>query len=282
MEQQNVTPAVTSVARIQAIASYPAQMSLLNLYTEYDRASYLAEFGVQPPDEDPTKPYKLWFATDSPASISHWVKDPNTGSVSYTPITGVMDLASVNIPGYRTYPAWVNSPTSPAIQIFQNQIQAVPGNTLCLQSEAVEIASEIGGVLNGFGPQTYVWNGELRRPWQIQMPDGSGHNAATLAAMRWANGVGSPGSWSGSSNDPIWTPAPVKASGTNTSAHVPVPQRNVHLGEKVSVVFPGLMVVTLDNQPAATPDPAIASLQSSVDTALSLLAAILSKLSGGQ
>jgi hypothetical protein len=185
----------------------------LNIASTFNRPSYLAQFGVEAPDEDPTLPLKTWFLTDVPApgetfSILEGYNPMSVGSLAATQAWA----ASINLPGYNDYPAFTVAPT-PAMNTEFGPQYAQPLNPSLLSS--YEEAVAMGISLGTSNPPTeapsesiITWNGETRRIWNVDASNGDNYTVGPLLPVMYARGIGSPGKWDlSTSGYPKWGPA---------------------------------------------------------------------------
>ena len=83
-------------------------LQALTIFTNYTRASYLATFGVQAPNEDPTRPEQDWFDSTANGPKVYPAFDYIAGKMGS--IT-VQNPNVPNIPGVQTYNPYVIAPT---------------------------------------------------------------------------------------------------------------------------------------------------------------------------
>jgi hypothetical protein len=258
-------PTMSNPVSVPAAASQPNQQfyggAALNLFQTYDRASYFQAFGVQPPTYDSSRPSKAWFdstqdANDHTTLVTYGYWESQTGPSLPTRASETMtaaEAASVNIPGVRTFPQYVISPS----QVTQAGSGIDPTN-LSLFADAVSLAAELGlpasavadGSFTGPFPTVYP-AGEQRRLW-VLMFKGVANYAGALLAQQYAHGVGAPGSWDVSGPSPVWRSAqPVTEPLLNPTLR-PVPQRPLLPNEMLSVTLMGWSVERTD---LGTPQP---------------------------
>src|SRR6185295_13240857 len=108
--EKRMTPVSIPVTPpLPAETQYPA--SRLNLFKEYDRASYKAAFGIDPPSYDTTKPTKSWFDTSGGASDYKALVERGS-VVTYESIDlGGLRPDQVNLYGLHSYPKYEPRPT---------------------------------------------------------------------------------------------------------------------------------------------------------------------------
>jgi hypothetical protein len=203
----------------------PAQPNLpdygfgsLALFASYTRASYLAAFGVQAPNWDPTKAPKAWF--DSSGTSPDTYLAPNllaaSGSSAEQPLTvtdattgqprplTLEEAAAVNIPGLISYPPYVIEP-SDAIQ--QSTGAILNPTYLSTFAQAVQLAIAWGvpatfGIASATivdmdpgGNQAYVYPLSEARRWYGILYNGLPLTVGTELAQMNSEGVGYPGQW---------------------------------------------------------------------------------------
>lgn len=231
----------------------------------YSRSSYLSNSGVQASNWADSKTPDPVTGTPMPASLAGFVKlwairdgvtDPTTlmvedlsaqsGSPAMKPLTildpvtnqprplTVAEMGAFNIPGLRTYVAWVPA-ASQVVDIATGDI--LSPIELSTQLQAFQLAVALGlpaaavqdGSAVGTGFYQYPAS-EPRRRWQLNMPGATGPlNVGRMLAQEYALGVGYPGHWDLSvvgnpnwANDPL---PPTDGITTGVGTIIPTPKR---------------------------------------------------------
>jgi len=230
----------------------PYGLSLLNLFKEYHTpAAYKAEFGVDPPQFDASKPIKLWKDdTQGNALASYTVLDTvlesSTGvrrlvlppTFVEMPLPGPQ-AAQVNIwGGAQTFPARVIAPTPAWITGDAGDIS--PVNPMYLSSlaeaEALNTALAGGGVLSyvmGAGPDNFHvdYRGDTRQLYYFIDSNDQMQMVGFLLAAQSVNGVGSPGAWTLNAGQPpmwVWSPAKAPSGPAGNESVMPMPLRQLY------------------------------------------------------
>jgi hypothetical protein len=260
---------MTSRLSYPAIPVQPNQgvysTDLLQTFSTFTRAGYLAAFGVQAPSFDSTRPAQYWF--DSTAASLPAGQEMNYLQIELTPSADgstaparVVSLsipagqaATPNIAGVVTYPAYVVAQTTAS-----SGGSLVNPTILSNYSDALAMAAALelpaSSVIAG---PPLTWNGETRGDWMIVLPGNPNpYYVGTLLVDQYANGVGSPGAWSirngGTPNaQAVWTPAPAGPDGITSgipAETTPVPIRALAANEKFvpAGIGGGVMVARTD------------------------------------
>jgi hypothetical protein len=223
-----VTPAVPSES------SYPPEA--LNLFKEYDRASYKRAFGVDPPTYDGTKPTKRWLDTSGSREMySAFVN--RGGTVSYEPIDlKGMRLDEVNLYGLHSYAPYVPEPTRATFGING---MAVNPEYLLDEQTANELAWALDArdqvsLYSGEGtPYAILFPEEEKRRYCLIKFKGVHLVAGVLYAERHRAGFNAPGRWSPSGAEPNWI-SELVTSIPLANPSIPVPQRPLAANEKIA------------------------------------------------
>ncbi len=161
----------------------------------YTRELYAQEFGSQPDTYNPALPPKSWVG-----SGAFKIFDYDKGAIVDITVPGSQD--GVNIPGVKSYPAYIVAPTkASAGGSIINPIY------MSMQSDAQTLMTELNGInlqqedQPGF-PTTYPAD-ELRRDWYFIL-NGQSVNVGALLLMKNVNGVGAPGRWDLTKSTPVW------------------------------------------------------------------------------
>lgn len=234
-----------------------------------DRDAYKAFTGEQAPPFNPDKPVKRWYVTHS---MGDRVADATTALAFQTydikPDVPVLrqfmlapaDALTVNLPGKYVYPARVVAPSG-AFYMLNGEKQYINPTGLATMEEAKELLAELvaaghpassaevveqaraGMFAIGYEPS------EARRIIQITVSGGT-YNVGGLLADKHADGVGSPGAWTGPGVPVDWIPAPVMER-KGTAGETPVPMRALENGETWQRLPFGLQILN-----AQTPEGA--------------------------
>lgn len=210
------------------LKAYP--FSALNLFPNYNRATFLAMYSVQAPPCDPTRTYKTWLDTSFQTGMKTYdilTADGEHQTLTMTPA----QAQRINLEGPYTYPVFYSADSTPAINITFGTSQ--PYNALLLSDHqhALDLAKALWApaaapstaVTEAPDEGTIQWNVETRRPWNVAAPNGGNYLAAPLLLKMWANGIGYPGVWDLSDVDnPVWTAAAQPVSNLGV---VPTPVR---------------------------------------------------------
>ena len=231
----------------------------LALFRSYTRETYRAAFGVEAPPFDPSRVAKAWF--DSTADISRpenvaIYKMPSRDSSGNWVVRQLVipagEAATVNLPGALKYPTYVIAPTS-ASRVGPGHVldpAPVNPNYLSLASQAQQISTEIGGT--GMVEETLANyaieypHDEPRRLWDVVFK-GYGVNVGLLLVNRNAKGVGAPGHWNLTGQEPVWVadpPAPTGLDDTRSPREMPI--RDLLPNENFQVGLMGVGVIRTD------------------------------------
>ena len=158
------------------------------------------------------------------------------------------EAAAVNIPGAITYPAYVVAPST----VTRVGVGINP-NYLSLESDArmlLALSGATGLIDEGSSavfPTIYPPN-EPRRMWDIIFK-GEPLNVGLMMLQQSVNGIGAPGSWDWSTNDPQWVAAPTPPTGLDDMrAPRDMPVRDLLANEKFQVGLMGTSIVRVDLQ----------------------------------
>lgn len=222
---------------------YP--VAALFLYTEYDRASWLAATGKQPPPFDSTKPLKTWCATD----ISGPYTGYNDRTKAFEQFTAP-EPGMVNLPGAYEYPRYVPPTTTVKYNFFGTDLWLGSGN-VARKADADFIAAELGGTVVESTDWPYTYGDSDARVYQIRIGQ-TDNNAGRLAAIRFAQGYRRPGHWENGVMRfvPDQPPTEPVAGGP---AVLPVPCRPLLPNEKLVAGLFNSMIQRTDKQ-GTTPE----------------------------
>lgn len=245
-----------------AEATYPVEK--LNLFPRLTRATYRELYGVEPPAWDKARKIKRWFDTSvldgftgdmDNEVVAYDVFEPISPTGTHRLVLTVREAGTPNLPGAVPYPKYVAAPT-PAVVITPITGARTPVNPeyLTLREEADALARELGvepeavseSALSGF---TIAWNGEQRRSWVIEIRGGR-HQASLLLRRKYEHGVGAPGRWDLSAEQPVWVAEQQDTGERDLRPEVPVPMRRLLDFEQVERnLFSGWMVKRKDLAP---------------------------------
>lgn len=270
---------------IPAETLYPA--SRLNLFTEYDRASFKAAFGIDPPTFDDRKPQKNWFDTDNASgdTIHFGYYELVDGQVVRQTLTlSAADAATVNIWGIHSYPAWNPPPSN--VTHFGGPVAPAE---LCTPKEANELAWELDpqGTLGikdhvtvielqfDDGSNTgYMYPPDEERRVCMFQYRGNWLSCGKMIKNKYAAGVGAPGRWDmTSAAEPLWVSTQPISIAPPTLKPVPVPQRELDASqEKPLVTSAGMgFVVVREGDPNFNPQATGGGLNNEQDRKLSAI-----------
>src|SRR5712692_7882321 len=239
----------------------PAQPNLpyygvldLALFRSYTRESYRAAFGVEAPPYNPARVIKTWFDSTADISQPDNVSVYNVAGRSSDGLYHMRQLvvpsaeaAVVNLAGAIAYPVYVVAPTTTQRVLPGNPPTTVNPNYLSQEADASALSKEIGG--DGIaqeqdgGGLTFDYGLEPRRLWEI-LWHGKRINAGLLLLNRNARGVGSPGHWDLTKQEPVWVAdAPAPTGLDDTRPPRPMPLRPLLANERF---HQGLMDVGIE------------------------------------
>jgi len=235
-----------------------------------DRAAFSAATGEQAPAFDPKRTVKKWFDTtpvEEGASLDEMVSYEvfgfsGEGVPAYKTIRmTVLEASTVNLPGLRTYAPYVVAPTTAEFRNNFGPNGAMNPTLLSTEKQALAMLAEVNGLaiqdVSKQDPGAWVFNGETRRPWQVQLPSGDWHEVGLLLKTKNINGVGAPGAWDFSTSQPHWTPIKEEA-GLQVTGEVPVPARRLASNEKIKPTMFGTVIYRTDKESAYNTSPVTA------------------------
>jgi hypothetical protein len=254
-----VTPSLPALISVPVTPAEPDLLAYgiqaLALFGTYTRDSYLAAFGIQAPQWDPTRVIKSWFDSTQDTSVPTNVAVYNYAGPNAVNVYAIQQMvlpaseaATVNLPGAITYPAYVVALTDATRAGVQ-----LNANYLSMQSDAQALMITLGGTQlfdEGLGtafPTVYPAD-EPRRLWAFVF-NNLPLNVGLLLLMQNANGVGAPGAWNTSTGDPTWIPVPVPPTGLNDlRTPRPMPCRALLPNEEFQAGLMGVSIVRTDLQ----------------------------------
>ena len=263
------------MANITSPAPKPAQpsapfspASVLQLFAQYTRASYLAAFGSDPATYNPTLRPKDWFDTNlvafQPSDVVTYnfvdTSTPGKPIINQIQMT-VAEAAAPNFPGVHSYPMpGPPAPTTALEILIGNPPQLVNPTQLSSLADAQALAKAWGvdpSLINEWAPPasiTFQWNSETRRIYQIPY-NGLQRQVAMFVAEQNANGIGAPGNWDFSNGTPKWV-STLPASVPVTLSPWPEPVRALLPNEALwSGLFGGCVVYRTDMTSQYNPAP---------------------------
>jgi hypothetical protein len=203
------------------------------------------------PRFNPTMPAKSWEGHGS-----FQVFDAGNSVNGYlTAIDVPVEYDAINIPGAPPYPEYVSPPTDAMLYgPFPNQVVPVSPDTVCLLSDAQEIAREIAPLYPGktmilvespSGVFHIVYDQDPRRQYNILAGGVIVGNAQAFIGQKYRFGVGSPYHWVMQGNVPTTVQDNPPTQPPVGSVPVPVPIQ-LNPGETI-VPRPGLPGATGEN-----------------------------------
>lgn len=247
-----------------SVAAFPAQpnaqfygFSALQIFTEYTRDSYLAQFGVQAPAWNRTRGKKTWFDSSATNDRSYPIAptDPGATSLPLQSFTAA-DASTVNLPGLPTFQPYVVAPSGAFLQGTPTHL--ANANILSTMAQATALAAELGVSTNQImeelaGAVIYPAD-DPRRVLVIAWGTDSHHvSVGDLLVQKNAKGLGYPGHWDLSGADPVFVFDSLDdgiSTGANTLPLVPVPLRPLMPNEQIKPAGLVSMVYRTDKQPA--------------------------------
>jgi hypothetical protein len=222
------------------------------LFKNYTRDAYRAAFGIEAPAFDPSRPPKSWFDssadTSYPENMSIYKVLARDGKGNWAIRQMIIpsgEAATVNLKGSIRYEPYVVAPT------YATRGDApINPNYLSSEAGARALMAEVGGTglveeqLAMF-PVHYP-DDERRRIWNIVFR-GFGVNAGILILNKNANGIGYPGHWDLSKNEPEWVPDPPAPTGIDDPrASRDIPVRDLLPNEAIQVGLMGVGIIRTD------------------------------------
>jgi hypothetical protein len=234
--------------------------SELALFKTYTRDSFLAAFGVQAPDYDPSRLIKTWFDSTVDAS------DPSNVAVYKVfsrdakgqwglrqIVMPASEAATVNLPGSIQYPPYTIAPT----KATRGGVTPIWPVALSLESEAHALLDELGlsGIPlydEGEGSAMPVdYAGDPRRMWDF-VYKGVPYGIGPLIASKHRNGIGAPGRWVIGDTIQWITDAPAPTGLDDQRPPRDVPSRDLLPNEKIGMTLMGPTILRMDRQQASS------------------------------
>lgn len=221
-------------------------ISELHIFDRLTRPIFRQKFGSDAPPYDPANPIKRWTDPSPPVNPVYRTVDANGQFVEFA--LTAEEARAVNLPGVVVYPKYEVAPTPARVIDYAGRESPLNPEHLSHRHEADAIAADLGltasavreiALAGAFG---FVWNGEQRRVWLIDLPDGP-HNVGALLAMKNRNGVGSPGKWEVTPEGPQWHTTVVENTVIDPRPEVPMPMRELRPDEKLRQTFAGWVIV---------------------------------------
>lgn len=226
----------------------------LALFENFTRDTYRAAFGQEAPAFDPARPIQTWF--DSTADVSHTgnvsvykviSRDPDGAWAVRQMVIPAVEAASVNLQGDVRYPAYVVAPTAAT-----RGGSSINPSYLSLESDAHTLAAEVGAdgiveeVLQMF-PASYPVT-EPRRVWNLTYK-GRFVNVGLLLLAKNAKGIGYPGHWDLSGEEPAWVADPAAPNGLDDQRPArEMPVRDLLPNEAIQTGLTGVGILRTDLQ----------------------------------
>jgi hypothetical protein len=214
-------------------------VSEIYIFKNYTRTSFEAEFGVQAPPFDAKKPVKTWFdLTVKTPTITYSTLNLNTLQFINLTLTKE-EAASLNLPGEYRYEKYVVEPSDCLVSFPGFPIPPAPINPTFLTTRVVaeELAKEMGGTVadafsvgGTFSGRQLVCQTDKRNVWEIVLGQ-KRVVAGILYEQKNRNGIGYPGTWDLTGEEPNWKPAQVITTSTNVMR---TPVRQLYPGETFS------------------------------------------------
>lgn len=244
----------------------------LELFDRYTRSSYLAKFGVPAPKFIPDLNAKDWFDStvdlSDPLNITIYVVSGHNGKgepILKQFIIKTSEAVSVNLPdeGSGSFPPYVIAPTT-ATRTGPGNLAPQPVNPIYLSTigQANTLGSEVGGTRvqaeqsMGGGFAISYPPGEVRRLWEITF-NGRNTNVGLLLNQKNSRGVGAPGKWDLTQQEPVWVPEPsVVVDASQPHTWVPYPVRSLLPNERLQQSALGVIeIIRTDKQTASGTSP---------------------------
>ncbi len=253
----NATSIPKDPAQPDAITYQPRDLEIVK---QYNRDSYVAEFGEQPPSADPAFPAKYWFdtskATEGEGAVYYSRINPSTGTRELISIPKAI-ARRVNIPGAKTYPAYVPAPT-PAVVLFNGVInRGVDPAELSTEEQAKAMVVETGAIeyldfTPVFGALAVDLRGETRRMLVLRYADNRPYPyVGQLMVEKNRYGIGAPVQVvKDGPTAPDWTPTDTNETVAKGEPYW-VPQRALLPNEKVVVANFVVQVMRTDKDTAS-------------------------------
>jgi hypothetical protein len=271
-------------------AEYPLQA--LELFPRLTRAIYAEKFGEEAAPWDTTKRIKRWGDTSVLASSS----DPDSDLVSYLyferdtqGVTAIKKMtitvrqaSEVNLPGTTVYPKYTVAATPAEILLPDGSRTPLGSAVLATREQAELIRSDIQGSdiqASDIGsPFAIDWHDDARRQYTV-LWRGRQLLVATLIGMKYANGIGAPGSWDLAGQEPRWISSIPQSQPQDLRPEIPMPVRPLKPFETVKSTLFGALIHRSDlpdpNAPVAMPG---AGLTPEQDTRLKDIQSRVTKL----
>lgn len=227
----------------------------LQNFKTYTRESFEKEFGVQAPVFNPNRPAKTWFDKTVTTARVEYVGLDYAGS---TPVYKKFSLSkeeaeTVNLPGAYRFPTWNPAATECVVTGWWpgSKDNPLSPSYLSTRAEAEELNIEIGG--QGVFPTTSMVRcpaSETRSWWEIEHK-GNRLVAGLLLATKYRDGVGHPGSWDLSGQEPAWISQAIP-TGIGVSNYARVPIRQLLPNERFKQISPFSTVIERTDIPDPT------------------------------
>lgn len=263
-------------------------VSVLNLFPEYDRASFQATFGVQAPAYNPNRAPKTWF--DSTAKVGNNTYNVMGTNAETTINLSQFDAANVNLKGFPSFATFRTAPQNVVISAAGGVKVPLNANTLATAAEVAALKAEIGD--QSLAIVETVGNAGQVGSFTYQKVDASspyslftlgGQNAGLMLNERNARGVGYPGTWTKTAVGYAFAPGMLSDGSSDSQPFVPVPVRELMSNEKFTTIIAGIIPLTVVGRTdMASPDPGATGGGFTTDDRATLqqVLALLKKLMG--
>ncbi len=252
---------IISIATELHPAAYPCSIAeALPLFKTFNRISYkAANGGVEAPEFDPNRDVKLWLDTAAKSGHTTYETlktdaqgayiDPPSFVPMYLP---VVIAATVNLPpGPSEFPAWDPPPSDALIVSGGVPVSGIDPMYLSDAVQADDLYADFeqfstGGVQlwtpdPGPGNIHVEYGTDPRREYQFVFKTQL-CTVGLLLKQMYVNGVGAPGNWDTSGEEPRWIPEPPPVL-PSTFKVTPMPMRKLLAGESFDILpVGGLMI----------------------------------------
>lgn len=187
-------------------------ISEIYIFKNYTRTSFEAEFGVQAPPFDVSKPVKTWFdLTVKTPTVTYQTLNLNTLQFISLTLTKE-EAASLNLPGEYRYEKYVVEPTECLVTFpgFPIPPATLNDNFLTTRVDAELLAKELGGVVeDAFSPNGSFYGRKLscqvdkRNVWEVVLGQ-KRYIAGLLLKQKNEFGIGHPGFWDQTGDILVW------------------------------------------------------------------------------
>lgn len=191
---------------------------------QFNRETYKAKFGNEPPTYDAALPPKSWVGS---GSFKVFSDAGGNAAIADLVIPPIQD--GVNLPGRKSYPTWAPAPTTAMTGAASGNSTSVNPAYLSTKADAEALMAELNGSSlydegdSAFPPFKISYPAdETRRMWAF-VANGRPVVAGSLLMQKYAHGVGAPGKWDLSQGEPAWDSEALTSDPPVTLSPVPVP-----------------------------------------------------------